>query len=52
MLWGEAAGEPMSIDAEEAAIRTVILGALNGADARPNWQAQPARETLTGVQWR
>jgi hypothetical protein len=30
MLWGEAAGEPMSIDAEEAAIRTVILGALMG----------------------
>jgi hypothetical protein len=23
-----------------------------GADARPNWQEQPARETLTGVQWR
>jgi hypothetical protein len=23
-----------------------------GADARPNRQAQPARETLTGVQWR
>jgi hypothetical protein len=22
------------------------------ADARPNWQEQPARETLTGVQWR
>jgi hypothetical protein len=23
-----------------------------GADARPNWREQPARETLTGVQWR
>jgi hypothetical protein len=23
-----------------------------GADARPKWQEQPARETLTGVQWR
>ena len=23
-----------------------------GADARPNWQEQTPRETLTGVQWR
>jgi hypothetical protein len=23
-----------------------------GADARPNWREQPARESLTGVQWR
>jgi hypothetical protein len=23
-----------------------------GADARPNWQEQPPRETLTGAQWR
>ena len=23
-----------------------------GADARPNWQEQPTRESLTGVQWR
>jgi hypothetical protein len=23
-----------------------------GADARPNWRDQPARESLTGVQWR
>jgi hypothetical protein len=23
-----------------------------GADARPNWKEQPARESLTGVQWR
>ena len=23
-----------------------------GADARPNWQEQPPREALTGVQWR
>jgi hypothetical protein len=23
-----------------------------GADARPNWQEQPARESLGGVQWR
>jgi hypothetical protein len=23
-----------------------------GADARPHWQEQPPRETLTGVQWR
>jgi hypothetical protein len=23
-----------------------------GADARPNWQEKPPRETLTGVQWR
>jgi hypothetical protein len=23
-----------------------------GADAWPNWQEQPPRETLTGVQWR
>jgi hypothetical protein len=23
-----------------------------GADARPNWQEQPERETLTGIQWR
>jgi hypothetical protein len=23
-----------------------------GADARPNWQEQPPRETLTGVRWR
>jgi hypothetical protein len=23
-----------------------------GADARPNWQEQPARESLSGVQWR
>jgi hypothetical protein len=22
-----------------------------GADARPNWQEQPQRESLTGVQW-
>ena len=22
-----------------------------GADARPHWQEQPPRETLTGVQW-
>jgi hypothetical protein len=28
--------------------RMVIIG----ADARPNWQEQPPRETLTGVQWR
>jgi hypothetical protein len=24
----------------------------DGADARPNWQEQPPRETLTGFQWR
>jgi hypothetical protein len=23
-----------------------------GADARPNWKEQSARESLTGVQWR
>jgi hypothetical protein len=23
-----------------------------GADVRPNWKEQPARESLTGVQWR
>jgi hypothetical protein len=23
-----------------------------GADARPNWRDQPARESLSGVQWR
>jgi hypothetical protein len=23
-----------------------------GADARPYWQEQPPRETLTGAQWR
>jgi hypothetical protein len=23
-----------------------------GADARPNWQEQPAQESLTGRQWR
>jgi hypothetical protein len=23
-----------------------------GADARPNWREQPARESLIGVQWR
>jgi hypothetical protein len=23
-----------------------------GADARPNWREQPARESLSGVQWR
>jgi hypothetical protein len=23
-----------------------------GADARPNWNERPERETLTGVQWR
>jgi len=23
-----------------------------GADARPNWREQPARDTLTGAQWR
>jgi hypothetical protein len=23
-----------------------------GADAQPNWQEQPPRESLTGVQWR
>jgi hypothetical protein len=23
-----------------------------GTHARPNWQEQPLRETLTGVQWR
>jgi hypothetical protein len=23
-----------------------------GADTRPNWKEQPARESLTGVQWR
>ena len=23
-----------------------------GADARPNWQEQPPRESLSGVQWR
>jgi hypothetical protein len=23
-----------------------------GADVRPNWREQPARESLTGVQWR
>jgi hypothetical protein len=22
------------------------------ADARPNWKEHPARESLTGVQWR
>ena len=22
-----------------------------GADARPNWQEQPARESLTGARW-
>jgi hypothetical protein len=25
---------------------------ITGADARPNWREQPARESLTGVQWR
>ena len=30
MLRGLAGGKPMSIDAEEAAIRTVIVGALMG----------------------
>src|ERR1700688_4814975 len=30
MLRGAAGGKPMSIDAEEAAIRTVIVGALMG----------------------
>jgi hypothetical protein len=23
-----------------------------GADVRPNWKEQPARESLTGVRWR
>jgi hypothetical protein len=23
-----------------------------GADARPNWREQPARESLSGAQWR
>jgi hypothetical protein len=23
-----------------------------GADARPNWREQPARESMSGVQWR
>jgi hypothetical protein len=23
-----------------------------GADARPNWQERPARESITGMQWR
>jgi hypothetical protein len=27
-------------------------GGIVGADTRPNWPEQPARETLTGVQWR
>jgi hypothetical protein len=30
MLGGAAGGKPMSIDAEEAAIRTLIVGALMG----------------------
>jgi hypothetical protein len=30
MLDGAAGGKPMSIDAEEAAIRTIIVGALVG----------------------
>jgi hypothetical protein len=30
MLRGAAGGKPMSIDAEEAAIRTLIVGALMG----------------------
>jgi hypothetical protein len=33
--------------------RMVCTGCgIVGADARPNWQEQPQRETLTGVQWR
>jgi hypothetical protein len=33
--------------------RMVCIGCgIVGADARPNWQEQPPRETLTGVQWR
>jgi hypothetical protein len=27
-------------------------GCRIGADARPNWREQPARESLTGAQWR
>ena len=23
-----------------------------GADVRPNWQERPARESITGMQWR
>jgi hypothetical protein len=33
--------------------RMVCTGCgIVGADARPNWQEQTPRETLTGVQWR
>ena len=34
--------------------RTVCTrGGIIGADARrPNWKEQPARESLSGVQWR
>jgi hypothetical protein len=33
--------------------RMVCTGCgIVGADARPNWQEQPPRESLTGVQWR
>jgi hypothetical protein len=32
--------------------RMVCTGCgIIGADARPNWKQQPARESLTGVQW-
>jgi hypothetical protein len=27
-------------------------GGIVGADARPNWPEQPARESLSGIQWR
>jgi hypothetical protein len=33
--------------------RMVCTGCgIVGADARPNWKEQPARESFTGVQWR
>jgi hypothetical protein len=28
-----------------------LCSIIGGADAQPNWQDQPQRESLTGVQW-
>jgi hypothetical protein len=44
---GDPAAPPLSATMARQKCHGII-----GADARPNWQEQPPRETLTGVQWR
>jgi len=50
---GDVLDLPPSGGAERRALAGSRAGAgIIGADARPNWREQPARESLSGVQWR